>query len=207
MLLAALLVGATISAFAQSAFDNTFVRVGLGGQTLFGDHEKQMNFSERTSPALDIAVGKWFTPVVGVRVAYTGLSLNGATQYGDLSNGKPIDSKPLVGYWLYEQPIKYMHLHAEAMFNVLNWIGGNNPECKWGLSPYIGLGWLHTTSKHKTSEIGFNLGLNASYRLTEVLDLNIDVRGTLTSDDFDGEPGGRSGEGILGATIGVAYKF
>ena len=46
-----------------------------------------------------------------------------------------------------------------------------------------------------------------SFRLTSCLDLNLDSRGTLVNDDFDGEPGGRKGEGVLTATLGLTYKF
>ena len=32
---------------------------------------------KRLAPALDIAVGKWFTPGIGLRVAYNGLQAKG----------------------------------------------------------------------------------------------------------------------------------
>lgn len=41
----------------------------------FGDHNVQMAFGDRLSPALDIAFGKWFTPGIGVRAMYGGLSI------------------------------------------------------------------------------------------------------------------------------------
>ncbi|HJC93485.1 MAG TPA: cell envelope biogenesis protein OmpA, partial [Candidatus Phocaeicola excrementigallinarum] len=63
-------------------WSNWFISVGAGPQVLFSDHDRQMKFGERISPALDIAVGKWFTPGIGVRFMYSGLSLDGATQNG-----------------------------------------------------------------------------------------------------------------------------
>lgn len=47
-------------------WSNWFVSVGGGAQMYFGDHNVQMAFGDRLSPALDIAFGKWFTPGIGV---------------------------------------------------------------------------------------------------------------------------------------------
>ena len=52
-----------------------------------------------------------------------------------------------------------------------------------------------------------SVGVLNSFRLTSWLDLNLDVRATLVNDRFDGETGGAKEEGLLGATVGVAYKF
>ena len=64
-------------------WDNWFLSVGAGPQVMFGDHDKQIGLGKRISPALDIAVGKWFTPGIGVRLMYNGLSLKGATRWGE----------------------------------------------------------------------------------------------------------------------------
>ena len=52
-----------------------------------------------------------------------------------------------------------------------------------------------------------NVGVFNSFRLSDALDLNLDVRGMFVNDRFDGEGGGRFGEGNLSATIGLTYKF
>jgi outer membrane protein OmpA-like peptidoglycan-associated protein len=229
MFLAALFMGATISAFAQSTetvtetrtvketvtdqterqsfWSNTFLSVGVGGQMLFGDHEKEMKFGDRISPALDIAFGKWITPEVGVRLMFSSWRINGATQNNELSDGGAVDGKPWFGYWLTDQKINYMNLHGEVMFNLSNLFCGYNPKRIWNVSPYIGMGWMRIFSDEKTNEIGANLGIYNSFRLSDALDLNLDVRGTLVNDDFDGERGGRNEEGVLSATVGLSYKF
>ena len=107
-------------------WSNWFVSVGAGPQVLFSDHDKQRKFGERISPALDIAVGKWFTPGIGVRFMYSGLSLNGATQNGSHSDGTPISGKPWHGYWLENQDINFYHFHFDALFNFSNLLCGYN---------------------------------------------------------------------------------
>ena len=60
-------------------WNNWFVSVGGGAQMYFGDHDKQVDFADRLSGALDVAVGKWFSPQIGVRLMYSGLQVKGAT--------------------------------------------------------------------------------------------------------------------------------
>lgn len=44
-----------------------------------GDNDDKADFGKRLTPALDIAVGKWFTPGIGLRVVYNGLQAKGIT--------------------------------------------------------------------------------------------------------------------------------
>lgn len=186
---------------------NWFISAGGGVNMFFSDHDKQMKFGHRLSPALEIAVGKWFTPSIGVRLAYSGLSLNGATQNGKYSNGEPIEGKPWHGYWLTEQHMNFVNIHADAMVNLVNLIGGYKEKRVYGLSPYFGVGFARVTSSPKNTEISGHLGLLNSFRLCSAVDLNLDINATFLNDNFDGEMGSRGGEAFLTATLGVTYKF
>lgn len=184
-------------------WSNWFISVGGGAQMLFGDHEKQMKFADRLSPALDVAIGKWFTPGIGIRFMYSGLSWKGVTQNGAYGNGKVYDASK----YLEEQEANYFNLHGDVLFNLSNLFCGYNEKRIWNVSPYVSLGWARMLDAPKTNEITGSLGLINSFRLCSSLDLQIDVRGTVMNDRFDGETGGRSGEGILSATVGLTYKF
>ena len=83
---------------------NWFVSVGGGAQMYFGDYNKQMDFTDRITPALDIAVGKWLTPDVGLRLMYSGLEYKGLTLNGSHSTGALYKTKD--GMKLYNQKIK-----------------------------------------------------------------------------------------------------
>ena len=229
LILTALFLGISITSFAQaddtegnsvlnsensniinddrSFWSNTFVSAGFGGQILLGDHETQMRIRDMISPALQVAAGKWFTPVVALRLMYTGWSLNGATQDAALGNGKPIPNKPWHGYWLYEQEIKYMSLSAEAMFNLSNVFFGYDKNHAWAFCPYIGLGWLHASKRKVTNEIGMNVGLHNAFRITDALDFTLDLRGSMVDDGFDAEIGGRGLQFLMSAAIGFAYNI
>ena len=188
-------------------WDNWFISVGGGAQVYFGDHNRQMSFGDRLSPALDIAVGKWFTPGIGVRLMYSGLSLKGATQNESHTNGKPIDGKPWEGYWLKEQKFDFFNLHGDVMFNFSNLFCGYNETRFWNCSPYVGLGWMRAWENPSSQEVSANLGILNSFRISSAIDVNLDIRGTMVNDRFDGETGGRKEEGLLAATVGVTYKF
>ena len=188
-------------------WSNWFISAGAGGQVYFGDHDRQRKFGERIAPALDIAVGKWFTPGIGVRLMYSGLSAKGATQNGAYQSGGAISGKPWHGYWLNEQKFKFFNFHMDAMFNLMNIIGGYKEKRIYSLSPYAGVGIARVTSKPKNAEITGHLGLMNSFRLCEAVDLNLDLRATFINDMFDGEVGGRGGEPMLTAALGLTYKF
>ena len=47
-------------------FDNWFFSVGGGAQVLFGDQSDLGKFKKRIAPALQISIGKWFTPGLGL---------------------------------------------------------------------------------------------------------------------------------------------
>ena len=185
-------------------WSNWFISVGGGAQMYFGDHDKEMSFGKRLSPALDVAVGKWFTPGIGVRAMYSGLSIKGLSQYqGSHSNGKLYDASQA----LYEQKFDFMNIHGAVMFNLSNLLFGYNEKRIWNVTPYAGLGWMVTWDTPRAREFNANLGLINSFRLCSALDLNLDVRATATKDGFDGEIGGRKEEGLLAVTLGLTYKF
>lgn len=188
-------------------WSNWFVSAGGGVNLYFGDHDKQVKFGKRLAPAVDVAIGKWFTPGIGVRFAYSGLSVKGATQTGIHSTGEEVPGKGGYGYWLTKQKFNFFNFHLDAMFNVSNLLFGYNPNRVYSLSPYVGLGVMKTNDTPKATEIAGHFGLMNSFRLCDALDLNLDIRGTLVSDAFDGEAYGRGGEGMLSATVGLTYKF
>lgn len=194
-------------------WDNWFISVGAGGQVYFGDHDKQIDFGDRIAPALDIAIGKWFTPGIGVRFMYSGLKSKGATRDDwecDITHGT---GKHVPGWAgvpgddLQYSKYKMGNLHADVLFNVLNLFGGYNENRKWDLSPYAGLGWARVYDSPSSKEVSANLGILTSWHFCDALALNLDVRGMFVNDRFDGEGGGRFGEGNLSATIGLTYKF
>ena len=198
-------------------FKDWYIGVGAGAQTIFGDHDKQIDWNNRITPAFDVAVGKWFTPVIGVRGMVSGMSLKGATQAGQaaFSTGTQITERPWDGYWLYYQDYQYINLHIDVMYNLSNLFCGYKNERIYNAIPYFGLGWaavLEDASRlpegfRPSREVAANIGFINQFRLGRNFDLNIDIRGGYVNDRFDGEEGGKYGEGILSTTANLIWKI
>lgn len=196
-------------------WDNWFISVGGGGLLYFGDHDRQLQFGEWISPTFDIAVGKWFSPEVGARLMYSGGAIRGATQASQESNGvhslgSAIAGKPDYGYWLKNSRFGFFNIHADVLFNLNNIIAGYKEDRIYTISPYIGLGVMRAYKAPVATEFAGTVGLFNSFRVAKGLDINLDVRGALVADRFDGEVGGlrgREGEGLLSVALGVTYKF
>ena len=134
---------------------------------------------------------------------YSGLSIKGATQNGSHSTGKVYDASQ----WLDEQRFDFMNIHGDVMFNASNLFCGYNEKRFWSVTPYVGVGWILTWETPRARNFNASLGVINSFRLSSAFDLSLDVRGTATKDEFDGEIGGRKEEGLLSVTLGITYKF
>ena len=203
--------------------DNWSIGVGGGVNMYFGEHDRQMNFGDRLSPNLEVYVAKWFTPVVGFRLGYTGLNFNGLTnnRFGMAnSTGEVYGSAKGGEDWLQIQKFNFFNVHADFMLNLVNLIGGYK-ERVFNTSLYAGVGLARAFS-HKSVEVNpvannrlsGSVGLFNTFRLCDALDLNLDLRGTLLPESFDGEVGVRpeggdiyESDGFLTASLGLAYKF
>jgi len=182
-------------------FDNIFVGVAGGINLYFGEHDSQGKFGKRLAPALDIHVGKWFTPSIGARVGYTGLQAKGWTTAGTMY------AKKQDGDW-FQEKFGVSYLHADALWNFSNAVSGYKEERTWNFMPFAGVGWARSYGNDThDNEIGFDVGLLNVVRLCKALDLTLEARCLLVNQRFDGVSGGRIGEGMLSVTAGLAYKF
>lgn len=188
-------------------WDNWFIHAGAGAQIYFGDHDKQMKFSERLTPSFEFNLGKWFSPGIGVRAGVNGFKIKGVTQNGSHSTGVKYTGKPWDNYWLYKQEFNYLNLHGDVLFNLSNLFLGYKADRFYTISPYLGLGWMITNDAPAQKEVSANIGIYNSFRLSNALDLTFDVRGAMVNDRFDGETGHRNQDGNLSAVLGLAYKF
>ena len=192
-------------------WSNWFISAGAGVNFGFTDHDKQADFGDRISPALDIAVGKWFTPGIGLRVSYSGLNMKGAsnvTQDGPShTTSKPMPMGKGSGYDMQYQKFSFYNLHGDVLFNLSNLLCGYNEKRIWNCSPYVGIGWGRVWDSPQFKGVTANLGVLNTFRLNDWLDANLDIRGMMTGEGFDGAWGSAEHDGVLSATVGLTYKF
>jgi outer membrane protein OmpA-like peptidoglycan-associated protein len=184
-------------------WNNWFVSVGGGVQVYFGETDTYGNFGDRLAPALDISVGKWITPSMGLRLEYSGLKAKGWTD-GELpySHG----SGDIKGY--YSEKFNTMNLHGDLLWNASNAIGGERDDRLWNFVPYVGFGWARSESNgtHK-NELAANIGLLHKIVLTDAFDIHVDMRSMLVNQRF-AQTNGSKGLNVLGTvTVGVSYKI
>ncbi len=186
-------------------WNNWFISAGGGVQMYFGDADAKASFGDRVAPAVDISLGKWFTPGLGLRLSYNGLQAKGASMSDvNYSTGESFQKD---GGKYYNTKWNMMNLHSDVLFDLTNMFGGYKPNRVYSFIPYVGFGWAHSYDLPRTDELTFNAGLINRFRLSPALDLNLEIRGLLVKDGFDGEKGGRSYEGMAGVTLGLTYKF
>lgn len=191
-----------------------FLNGGVGALMYFGDHDRQLPFGERIGPAVEASFGKWFNTWMGMRAAYSGCKIYGSTQnygldqFGGVRNDHVnVEGKDGWGSWLQRSSYPYMNLHVDFVFNANSILAGYKADRFYTLVPYVGFGYCHAFRTPCANSWSVNGGLIHNFRLSRVFDLYLAMNGTLVDDKFDGEPGGRSGEGIASVNFGLNFKF
>lgn len=213
-LLLILLAAATSSLFAQenekaekrsyrvetNRFgSNWFISAGGGVQMYLGHDDVKADLKDRITPAVDVAIGKWFTPGLGLRLGYSGLQAKGATPN---ANGVLVDGGRLAnGY--YKEKWNTVHIHGDILVNLSNMFCGYNEKRVYSFIPYLGAGFIHTNKGGSFEELAINAGLINRFRLSSAWDLNLEMRGLIMKSPF----GNNGTEGMTGVTLGLTYKF
>ena len=180
-------------------WNNWFVGVNGGAQIYLGEFDKLMKYNDRISPALDISVGKWFTPSIGTRIMYSGFYTKGATKNKTFATKMFVDESQL----LYKQKIEMMNLHADVMFNTSNLLFGYNPKRFYNMIPYAGIGCFIAWEKERNINYGIIGGILNTFRICPGLDLNLDIRGAIVDENFDNETGGFPKDGLASVSLGI----
>jgi len=185
-------------------WSNWFFSIGGGAEATFGDNDSAGSFGKRISPTLNISVGKWFTPGLGLRLQYSGLQARGFTYNEGADYVKGAELKD--GY--YKQRFDYMNLHGDVMFNLNALFGGYNQHRVYEVIPYVGAGITHNYSKPHREALSVNAGIINKFRISNAVDINLELSAMGVEDKFDGEVGGDHGyDGVLSATVGLTYRF
>ena len=149
--------------------DNWFIGAG-GGINIFLNE----GYTGKIAPSLDVNFGKWFTPSVGMRVGYQGL--NSKVEAGDLV-----------------QKFGYMYFHGDFLWNMSNALSGYKETRFWNFVPYLHAGYYRSYGieniEGSNNELAAGAGLLHNLRLTDRLDLIIDMRATLVNGRVHGATG------------------
>lgn len=149
--------------------DNWFIGAG-GGVNFFIED----GFGAKVAPSLDVNLGKWFTPSIGMRVGYQGL--NSRVSDGDII-----------------QKFGYMYIHGDFLWNISNALSGYKETRFWNFVPYLHAGFYRSDGIENVdvtdNEFAAGGGLLHNLRLTDRLDLIVDMRATVVSGSVHGSAG------------------
>lgn len=183
---------------ATNAFwTNWFVQAQVAGASFYGDHANVPSGllkDFRTNLGASVALGKWFTPGLGLRTKLNGFW--GRSAYTDDKS---------------QNAMKYWTLQEQVLFNLSNMLCGYNSTRTWNFIPYVGGGIARNMSCN-TYAMGITVGLLNQWRLTSRLALNLDVSWGVYEPDFDGAgfvtgKGLKTKDQIASLEIGVTYSL
>lgn len=160
-------------------WSNWFVTAGGDYVSTYSGQERGLDLSLnpfedfRRSWNGDITLGKWFTPVIGVRSKLQLMSM------------KSVDGR--------ENPdLDVLIYNVQAMFNLRNLFAGYQPGRVWNISLYGGTGFYRNiTDKHYA--FMYTAGILNTFNLTKRLYINVDLYHNLALNDIDNVsgPGGK----------------
>ena len=164
--------------------DNWFIGAGGGINMFFSK-----GYDAKIAPSLDVNFGKWFTPSVGMRIGYQGLQSKVAKD--DVT-----------------QKFGYMYFHGDLLWNISNALSGYKETRFWNFVPYLHGGFYRaygiSNVDGSENELAAGAGLLHNLRLTERLDLIIDMRATFV----DGRVHDASGASVFpSVTMGLAVDL
>ncbi len=191
--------------------DNWFISAEGGVNMYFSRFDKERATKDRFSPAAGIYVGKWFSPVIGLRFGANFLSLKGLSKPGDYVGLRPWEHQT---DGLIKQRVNEFGPVGDVMLNLTNWWCGYKPNRVYNASLYVGAGAYWTYAKNsegdwkKQENLIFALrgGLLNKFRLSNHVDLNLDIRYQALSALADGAgPNHKTSD--LAVLAGITYNF
>lgn len=178
-------------------FDNTFIQAGVGAGIYLGN--QNANFGARITPTYDLAIGKWLTPSVGLRVQ---LSFSTAREYSSSYTSS-------FGMGTYLQKFNMLNLHGDVMWNLSTAIAGYKESRVYEVIPYIGAGWVNTFyhDRPTSNQLAMSFGIINKFRVTPTIDINLELRSTYANGNLDLSTINNRVDIPVAATAGVTIRF
>ena len=176
---------------------NWFIEVKGGASAFLGSPIGCGDVFDRLSPALQVGLGKWFTPAVGGRVVYQGMSFK---------NGE-------------FKSMNYHFVHADFLYNLTSGINCNDLGLsRWDVIPYVGVGIIYNPDWYSTCAypggasgshpFAFSYGLECRYRLTNRMQVVGELSGMTTAKNFDGiGVSSKFGDNMLTLSAGLSFTL
>ena len=190
------------SVATNSFWANWFVQANVVGSSFWGSQEQQsVKFSKltkdyRTNLGFSIALGKWFTPGLGLRTKF-----NGVWGRSIISEDKSLNAS------------KYWTLQEQVLFNLSNMLMGYNEQRVWNFIPYAG-GGIGRNMSYGCYALGFSVGLLNTFRISPKVAFNFDINYGSYEPSFDGFSAGgdsklslKGRDRVINVELGLTYRL
>ena len=176
---------------------NWFIEAKGGASAFLGTPIGCGDVFDRVTPLLQIGVGKWFTPAIGGRIGFQGLSFKNAEFH----------------------TMKYQFVHADFLYNITSGIRQNESGIPlWDVIPFVGVGMIHNSDwinnctcqggSSGSHPFAFTYGVEARYRISDRVHLVGEVSGMLTARNFDGiGTSTKLGDNMISVSAGLSFTI
>lgn len=165
------------SVATNSFWDNWFIQVGSNWNAWYSSQEHGCGLARspfasfRSDAGVAVAVGKWFTPGLGLRTKVQGIW--GKQVVADKA-GKAVGNDNQ--YWI---------LNEHTLFNLSNMLCGYNPNRVWNFIPFAGAGFGRTMT-YDLYSMDLSAGILNTFRLSKKVWLNAEIGYSRLESDIDG---------------------
>ncbi len=175
------------SVATNSFWSNWFVQVGADWNAWYSGQEHGAHLDRspikdfRSNPGAAVAIGKWFTPGLGLRIK--GQGIWGKRVGANDSPNSQVDNDNK--YWIAQ---------GQAMFNLSNMLCGYNEKRVWNVIPFVGAGVGRSMSENYYAT-GLSAGIQSSWRVSKVVRIYAEAGWNRYEGDLDGYDQGYGNRG------------
>lgn len=189
------------SVATNSFWSNWFIQVGVDWNAWYSNEEHGLGLARspfkdfRSNPGASIAIGKWFTPGIGLRTKLSGIWGKAVTDDNNDGNCN-----------------KYWTLNEHVLFNLSNMLCGYNPNRVWNFIPFAGAGLTRSMS-YNTYAMNYSIGVLNTFRVSKHVGINLELGWDRMEDDGDGiavangDRGWDSHDNKLYAEVGLTFNL
>ena len=190
------------SVATNSFWSNWFIQVGGNWNAWYSGEEHGLDLAKspikkfRANPGAAFAIGKWFTPGLGLRTKVQGIWGKTVTDDNNAGNGNK--------YWVLDEHI---------MFNLSNLLMGYNEDRVWNVVPFVG-GGVGRTMTHNLYAMNLSAGIQSTWKVSKLLNIYLEGGWNRFEGDIDGNElvtrtnrGWDSHDNNLYAEVGLTFNL
>ena len=196
--------------------DNWFIEAEGGAGVMMSKFDRHSDFVDRIGLKANLNIGKWFSPLLGLRIGGEFNQMKGATVMNAPIGYRPWE-KANDGF--LAQKFNNIGGFGDVLFNVTNWALGYKPGRFYNAIVYAGMGvhwvfdhthkgdnpWKYAGGNGPSRNFSARAGLLNTFRLSNHVNLLLDLRFEEIQEHIDGY--NKTWTEYPSALLGLSYKF